>query len=228
MPWSSKMWRDDSPRRFLFLNSVSSCSTCLALFFLCLISETPETSQFLYQAAGLGPTGLTSVEGMLQIGIFIAMLPCVPILPELMLKFVAVKCSQIHLNNCMEFAWGLTLCFDLLCWMSFFLLNPLVGFQGVRLDVSNFFWWMGPARFAPCGTHRSMGPQLAEAGWGMMFQPKQSKKSKGKSNLFWGGCRVQSISVIFVLEFVCDQCYRDFYLTAFNKSNQTENPIPFV
>ena len=60
------------------------------------------------------------------------------------------------------------------------------------------------------------------------FQPKQSKKSKGKSNLFWGGCRVQLIRVIFVLEFVSDQCYRDFYLTAFNKSNQTENPIPLV
>lgn len=72
---------------------------------MCLICETPETFQFLYQAAGLGPTRLTLIEGMLQIGIFIVMLPCVAILPELMLKVVAVKISQIHqIPTAWEFA----------------------------------------------------------------------------------------------------------------------------
>lgn len=226
--WSaSKMWLWFSTQ--IPLNNVSSCSTCLGLVFVYLICEAPETSQFLYQAAGLGPTGLTSIEGMLQIGIFIVMLPCVLILPELMLKFVAFKTSQIHLNNCTEFAWGLTLCFDLLCWMSFFLLNPSTFRWISRGSFGCHFFVDGSDQVCSMWHPPEHGASVSWSWMGDDVPTKQSKKSKGKSNLFWGGCRVQLIRVIFVLEFVSDQCYRDFYLKAFNKSNQTnKNPIPLV
>lgn len=171
----------DSPRRFLW--TMFLVVVPVWVYFLCILFvKHPRHPSFCTRQPGWAPLVWLQSKGCF------VFLSWVLILPELMLKFVALKISQIHLNNCTEFAWGLTLCFDLLCWMSFFLLNPLTFRWISRGSFGCHSFVDGPDQVRACGTHRSMGSQLAEAGWGMMFQPKQSKKSKGKSNLFWGGC----------------------------------------